>query len=608
MSDLPAPAGSGAELVRDLMAAGMHRGAWLGLALHPVLGVAVSTGCSTGDRRWCWPPARLSVAVAALAQVERALRPRWVWWSSAGTATELVRAGLRPATCWDLAAVHRVLAGGSQDGPGLVWALARGLDAADVPRTGQLDLLQPPPSANPTHAAEGAASSGVGADQPVDATGHVRAEWVDGGWARTPERMARWAELAVASAQLQRDLLVQRGRLPTVCGDPVLTAHAESTAALLSVELAQDGLPVDVARAQELICAAAGPRPGDAAHAARLRRERDDVVLAHLSDAVGVRPDLRNPAQVRAALARVGIDVPDTRSWRLEPWCAHHPLVPALLAWRKADRIATTYGYSWLDQYVVDGRLRGPWQASDGAAGRMTAGAGLHNLPHELRSAVAAEPGYVLVRADLGQIEPRVLAAVSADAALRAATVDDDLYAPVAARLRVERAVAKVAVLAAMYGQTSGAAGEALKGLDSAYPVAMAYLRAASDRGWAGQAVYTHGGRRVPMWQSVGGDGAQRGSVDAARGRFARNAVVQGAAAELFKAWAVTVRPGLAALDSQVVLCLHDELLVHVPVERADAVVALLRRDLDRVGQLWGARVRLVVDVRVVHRWSQAKQ
>ena len=58
-------------------------------------------------------------------------------------------------------------------------------------------------------------------------------------------------------------------------------------------------------------------------------------------------------------------------------------------------------------------------------------------------------------RADLGQIEPRVLAAVSGDRAFAAATRADDLYAPVATALGVERPIAKVAVLAAMYGQRS---------------------------------------------------------------------------------------------------------------------------------------------------------
>jgi DNA polymerase-1 len=303
--------------------------------------------------------------------------------------------------------------------------------------------------------------------------------------------------------------------------------------------------------------------------------------------------------------------VPDTRSWRLEPFRGTHPAVDALLSWRKSERIATTYGYGWLDRHVgADGRLRGAWRGCDGAAGRMTAQAGLHNMPAELRPAVVAEPGHVFVRADLGQIEPRVLAAVSADAALARATADPDLYSPVAARLGCDRPTAKVAVLAAMYGQTSGTAGEALKGLDRAYPVAMAYLRAADEEGKLGNDVRTYGGRRVPMWV---GAGQLDPAVAAARGRFARNAVVQGAAAELFKMWAVTVRAGLTGLgggdQAQIVLCLHDELLVHVPERRADDVVALLHQTLERTGARWatGSGVRFVADVSVVSRWSDAK-
>jgi DNA polymerase I - 3''-5'' exonuclease and polymerase domains len=51
----------------------------------------------------------------------------------------------------------------------------------------------------------------------------------------------------------------------------------------------------------------------------------------------------------------------------------------------------------------------------------------------------------------------------------------------------------------------------------------------------------------------------------AAYGRYARNAMIQGAAAELFKVWAVIVRARCAPLGARIVLCLHDELLVHVP-------------------------------------------
>ncbi len=175
----------------------------------------------------------------------------------------------------------------------------------------------------------------------------------------------------------------------------------------------------------------------------------------------------------------------------------------------------------------------------------MTAQNGLHNLPAPLRPAVVAEPGQVFVRADLGQIEPRVLAVVSGDRAFAEATRADDLYAPVAAKLGIERKVAKVAVLAAMYGQRSGAAGRALGDLERAYPVAMGLLDDAYAAGVARRPLRTFGGRRINL------DAAWAGSDDGGRGRFARNAIIQGSAAELFKAWAATVRHVTAPMGAQ---------------------------------------------------------
>jgi DNA polymerase-1 len=391
-----------------------------------------------------------------------------------------------------------------------------------------------------------------------------------------------------------------------VAGDPEATARAESTAELLCTELAHDGLPIDRTAAEALISSLVGPRPRDEAEAAAGRRSRDAEVLAHLPSSAGV--DLRNPADVKAMLRRLGIDVQDTRAWRLEGMRDVHPVVDALLKWRKAERIATTFGHGWLTEHVgADGRLRGTWSASDGAAGRMTAQAGLHNLPGELREVVVAEPGYVFVRADLGQIEPRVLAAVSGDDALRRATQDDDLYAPVATRLGVERPIAKVAVLAAMYGQTSGTAGQALRGMETAYPVAMQYLESAAKQGQAGIDVRTYGGRLVRVGEVTDGD--FRGAAAAGRGRYARNAMVQGAAAELFKVWAVTMRARLGDLDGRIVLCLHDELLLHVREDHAAAVVSLLDRCLGEAAHRWHptSGVRFVTDTSVVEKWSDAK-
>jgi DNA polymerase-1 len=487
---------------------------------------------------------------------------RLVLWSAASTPL----LPLRPRQVWDLAAAHKVLFGGRRDDPLAVWAAAHGLP---VPaRAGEdFTLLD----------------SSLTVVEP-----YVAAVRPDGSLHPDAWRSAPVEQLAALALEVQRLQQEQLAALPDPRSAPsgphlrVVTAWVESAAALLCVELEHDGLPFDHAGGTDLVRALI---------LSDSRGERDAPVLALFR---GDDVDLRNPLSVRDALLRMGIEVADTRSWRLEAYRSAHPVVDALLTWRKAERVATTYGYDWIAAHVRDGRLRGEWSAADGGAGRMTASAGLHSLPAELRPAIAAEEGHVLVRADLGQVEPRVLAAVSGDRALATAAAEDDMYTPVAAMLGCDRPTAKIAVLAAMYGQTSGAAGRALEQMDRAYPVALAFLRAAEEAGRVGTDVRTHGGRLV----LVGGGGV---------GRYARNAVVQGAAAELFKAWAAAVRNGLP--EGHVVLCLHDELLLHVPASQGEAAVELLHSALASTSGHWaaGSGVRFVADVAVVRRWSEAK-
>jgi DNA polymerase-1 len=218
---------------------------------------------------------------------------------------------------------------------------------------------------------------------------------------------------------------------------------------------------------------------------------------------------------------------------------------------------------------------------------------------------VQAADGHVFVRADLGQIEPRVLAAVSGDQALVLAARADDLYAPVAAQLDLDRPTAKVAVLGAMYGQTTGHGAQALRRLNAAYPVAMAYLDAADRAGRAGRDLRSYGGRLIVLSSTE----PRSASRAAAYGRYARNAMIQGAAAELFKMWAVTVRARCASLGARVVLCLHDELLVHCLRERGETVARIVEDCLGEAAQRWapGSGVRFISDTTIVRSWSDAK-
>ena len=539
--------------------------------------------------------------------------PRWVLWSQ-DTALHLVRAGVRLSRSWDLSAAHRLLHGGWEAAPARVWAAAHGLDIADARQRAPIDLFhQEGPDDEPP--------------SPVDAAGHLDPAWIEELWCASHANLAMWAQLAldVAARQLETIGAPQVADAEAATSADAIrrrhlaTARSESTAELLCAELSVDGLPFDRQRAEAGIATYIGPRPRTEAEALAVRAERDALVTHHVPGGRSI--DLRSPGQVKSLLRRVGIEVPDTRAWRLESLREVHPVVDALLTWRKAERVATTYGYAWLDSLVPqeDGptRLRGTWSGSDGAAGRMTATAGLHNLPADLRTAVIADDGWRLVRSDLGQIEPRVLAAVSGDVALIAATHQADMYATVASELGVTRDIAKVAVLGAMYGQTTGRGAQALAGLQRAYPTAIAYLEAAAELAQVGTDLRTFGGRLVRMSSANANDHDDRElrSQAAARGRFGRNAMVQGAAAEFFKLWAVTVRARATAAGSSahIVLCLHDELLVHVPEDHAAATAELVDDCLQEAAHRWlslvaaPAPTRFVADTTVIGCWAEAK-
>ena len=596
-----------AELVTRLRQAGVGRGDLVGLAVSPDGSVAVAVGEAVSGAGAAVsgkaaggagaPAAGWVGSAGELAVADDEVRPRWATWSQED-AQRLVAQGVRLATCWDVAAVHRLLFGGWRADPGFAWAHVRGLPLDGVPApgpaapVGMADLFDAAreEELTPTRT-ETAADAG-----PIGADGYLRLDWTRGGWADSPERLLAWARLAGQAAELQR------AALEAGAGE-VATVRAESTVELLCAELSADGLPMDRDAAEQVLAGFIGPRPRGDAEAAAMRAARDGTVLRHAP--AGVTADLRSPVQVRSLLAAAGVEVPDTRAWRLEEFKDTSPLVAALLEWRKAERIATTYGYGWLDESLgLDGRLRGAWTGSDGAAGRMTASNGLHNMPAAIRRAVIAARGHLFVRADLGQIEPRVLAAVSGDPALALATQADDMYLPVAAELGVDRPTAKVAMIAAMYGQTTGHGGVAGRRMRAAYPVAMGYLDSADRAARAGRDLRTYGGRLVRM-----SGGIASPARTAARGRYGRNALVQGAAAELFKMWAVTVRARGPALGARIVLCLHDELLVHVAEEHADAAAALVGDCLAETARRWAPRggVRFIAETSVVRCWADAK-
>ena len=260
-----------------------------------------------------------------------------------------------------------------------------------------------------------------------------------------------------------------------------------------------------------------------------------------------------------------------------------HPAVAPLLAYKKLYRLWTAYGWGWLRSWVRDGRFRPGFLPGGTVSGRWTThGGGALQIPRVVRRAVVADPGWRLVVADAAQLEPRVLAAVSRDPGLmEAAGSPDDLYRVLSDRAFAgDRDRAKVALLGAIYGQTSGDGLKHLADLRRRFPAAVAWVDAAARAGEEGRLVRTWLGRTCPpaaaretaddTWPEAepaapGTDAAAR-----ARGRFTRNFVVQGSAADWALVMLASLRQAIGGLAAEPVFFQHDEVIVHAPAELAD--------------------------------------
>ncbi len=522
---------------------------------------------------------------------------RWVWRSTPDLYPRLLAAGARVERCYDVEAAELLLLGheGRLGEPrSAAAALARLRDAPVPP--------DPPP-----RAAEPGSQDSLFEPRP-------------GGAPVTLEELAE----VYARQQRRHDATAHPGRMR------LLTA-SESAGMLVAAEMNAAGLPwrADVHRA--LLTELLGERYAGGGEPRRLAELADEV-----SAAFGrrVRPDLA--ADVVKAFAQAGIRVKSTRRWALEE--IDHPAVRPLIEYKKLYRIWTAHGWSWLQAWVRDGRFRPEYTPGGSVSGRWTTnGGGALQIPKVIRRAVVADPGWRLVVADADQMEPRVLAAISRDPGLmEVAGSEEDLYTRLSDRaFSGDRDHAKLALLGAVYGQTSGDGLKNLAALRRRFPLAVAYVDDAAKAGEEGRLVRTWLGRTSPPAAGAGEDdeagipqedpaapsgpaspGAEftpgYASSDArARGRFTRNFVVQGSAAD----WALLMLAALrrtlseAGMRAELVFFQHDEVIVHCPAEEAETVARAVRAAGDLAGRLafGDTPVRFPFTTAVVECYADAK-
>ena len=184
---------------------------------------------------------------------------------------------------------------------------------------------------------------------------------------------------------------------------------------------------------------------------------------------------------------------------------------------------------------------------------------------------------------------------------------EDELYTALAAReFGGDRATTKLALLSAMYGQTSGGAGALLGTLRRRFPAAMGYLEAAARAGEEGRLVRSHLGRTCPPARP----GDEEAAAARARGRFTRNFVVQATAAEWALVLLAELRSRLRAEGSpaRLVFFQHDEVLLHAPAEAARDTADAVRDAAATAGRrLFGdTPVRFPMQVRIVEGYDES--
>ncbi|MBA3338293.1 MAG: bifunctional 3'-5' exonuclease/DNA polymerase, partial [Geodermatophilaceae bacterium] len=414
--------------------------------------------------------------IEAIRRREAVEAPRWVLADTMADYPGVLAAGVRVRRCHDLALTEGLLEG--YDGR---WGTPRRVAAAYA----RLHDLPVPPdrpvrvrTTQPTLFEVGHADSTPGVD---------------------PVTVAR----TVYAAQLRRIAETQR---PQAFG---LLVAAESASALVAAEMTHAGLPWRADVHDEILLDLLGGRAIHGARPPRLANLADEIAAAF--PGITINPD--SATSVLAAFSRAGIVLESTHAWVLRQ--TGHPAVAALLEYRELSRILSAHGWAWRAEWVEGGRFRPDYVPAGVVSGRWaTRGGGALQIPRRLREAVVAEPGYVLVVADAGQLEPRVLAAMSGDAAMARAAGSEDMYAALAAEaFGGERAKAKIGLLGAMYGQTGGQAAAPLATLRQRYPRALELLERAARTGQSGGLVRTHLGRTCPPPSSLAAD-ADLAAVD----------------------------------------------------------------------------------------------
>ena len=315
----------------------------------------------------------------------------------------------------------------------------------------------------------------------------------------------------------------------------------------------------------------------------------------------------------------------------LQSFAHQHRIVDLVLEYRGVKKLLSTYVEA-LPQLVnrTTGRIHTSFNQAVTATGRLSsANPNLQNIPirdalgRRIRQAfIPSDEEHLLLSVDYSQVELRLMAHLSADESLIAAFANgEDIHAATAARLfnkpigevtSEERRRAKTANFGIIYGISAFGlsqrleiprkeARELIDGYFASYPMVKAYMDRVIEQARTDGFVETIFGRRRYLNEIASRNAVARGVAE----RNAVNAPIQGSAADIMKIAMVEVHRRFRAegIRSQVILQVHDELVIDLLRSEQERVVRIVTEAMEGAAQL---RVKLVADAGIGSNWLEA--
>lgn len=314
----------------------------------------------------------------------------------------------------------------------------------------------------------------------------------------------------------------------------------------------------------------------------------------------------------------------------LDKLAPDYPVVQEILDYRQLTKLKSTYADGLAGCIREDGRIHGTFNQTITATGRISSTEpNLQNIPvrmelgREIRKVFVPQEGFVFVDADYSQIELRVLAHMSGDERLIAAykkaedihaiTASEVFHIPLDEVTPLQRRNAKAVNFGIVYGisafglseDLSISRKEALEYINryfETYPDVKKYLDYLVDSGKELGYVTSMFGRRRPIPEFKSANFMQRSFGE----RVAMNSPIQGTAADIMKIAMnrVDARLTKEGLSSQIVLQVHDELLIEAKKEEMETVKEILSHEMRNAAEL---AVALEIDMKTGNSWFETK-